>query len=470
MSELISHAVWSGEELWRGPIADHAAVQSVMARAAASAREWRGTALDHRIECLQRYQQLVADEHEALAELIARETGKALWEARGEAGAVAAKVSVTIDAWFERADEQRLEDGSGLVRHRALGTCVVIGPFNFPAHLPNGQIVPALLAGNTVVFKPSEHSPAVGAWLVERLHRAGIPSGVIQLVHGGREPAESLIDHPDTAAVFFTGSHAVGCAIHRRLAGRPEVLLALEMGGNNPLVVWDAEDLEAVVRTVVNSAFITAGQRCTCARRLIVPDSSFGRAVIDGVVAAVPRLRFGDPLAEDQPFAGPLINLGAAEAARARIIELDQRAHSLVAGEGSQDHPALVRPAVFDVSDVDCGDGECFAPVLQVVRVADFNDAIARANHTSYGLAAALVTADEQLWQRFTREIRAGVINRNRATTGASGRLPFGGLGASDNHRAAGFHAIDFCADPVAVMSSDVLACPPLPTGMEDPS
>jgi succinylglutamic semialdehyde dehydrogenase len=348
-----------------------------------------------------------------------------------------------------------------VLRHKPHGVAAVLGPYNFPGHLPNGHIVPALLAGDTVVFKPSEETPLTGQLMVEAFEAAGLPKGVVNLVQGGRETGGALIDG-DIDALLFTGSAAAGDFFRRKFVDNPHVILALELGGNNPLVVWDA-DPEAAASLVVQSAYVTTGQRCSCARRLIVKDGPEGEAVIAAVAALADRLVVGPWNSNEEPYMGPLISAraaaGAAEKARA-LVELGGRVvRPFETVHGLSD--AFVGPALFDMTEaVDAPDEEIFAPVLQVYRVSDFDAAIAKANDTKYGLSAGLISDDEGKWRRFHARIRAGVVNWNRPTTGAAADMPFGGLGASGNHRPSAYYAADYCAYPVASIETAQLEMP----------
>jgi succinylglutamic semialdehyde dehydrogenase len=229
------------------------------------------------------------------------------------------------------------------------------------------------------------------------------------------------------------------------------VILALELGGNNPLIVWDG-DVDEAASIVVQSSFVTTGQRCSCARRLIVPDSAFGRDLIDAVDALARRIVIGAWNDDPQPYFGPLISANAAQSALARADDLTTRGATAVRAFKVLDglSPAFVRPAVYDVTDAQVPDEEIFAPIVQVTRVNGFAQAIEAANDTRYGLSAGLVSHDDALWQRFVLESRAGVVNRNRPTTGAAGSMPFGGIGDSGNHRPSAYYAADYCAYPVA--------------------
>ncbi len=362
------------------------------------------------------------------------------------------KAAASIAAQAERAGERRnaAAFGESVLRHRPHGVMAVLGPYNFPGHLPNGHIMPALLAGNTVVFKPSELTPAVGERIAALWQEAGLPEGVLNLVQGGRETGAALAA-ADIDGLLFTGSATAGTALRRATLDRPGVILALELGGNNPLVARDGEP-EAVAAIVVQSAFATAGQRCSCARRLIVPEDATGAAIVAATLALTERLTIGAWDAAPAPFMGPLISAEAATRADAQVAALADRGARVLRPfariAGLSD--AFRSPALLDTTGIGVPDEEIFGPVLQVERVPSFDAAIAAANRTRYGLAAGLVSGDAVLWERFATEVRAGVVNRNRPTVGAAATLPFGGPGKSGNHRPSAWYAADYCAWPMA--------------------
>ncbi|MEE4454114.1 succinylglutamate-semialdehyde dehydrogenase [Novosphingobium resinovorum] len=444
----------SGEQVWSGEAAGPEDVAAALMRARKAFPAWAALPVAARVAVAERYKAALEARKDAIAETIARETGKPLWETRTELASMIGKVGLSIAAQAERAGEKRnaMPFGEAVLRHRPHGVMAVLGPFNFPGHLPNGHIVPALLAGNTVVFKPSEMTPATGAAMAECWAEAlADHPHVFQCIQGGRETGEALVaGHID--GLLFTGSAGAGAHFRRVFADRPDVILALELGGNNPLVAWDADDVEEAASVVVQSAFITSGQRCSCARRLIVPDGAFGSALVEAVAAMAARITVGAWNESPEPWIGPLISHAAASAARARFDELVARgARVIVPFSGIEGRSAaFVTPAMLDVTGVFVPDEEIFAPVLQVSRVPGFDAAIEAANDTRFGLSAGLVSADDGLWDRFARECRAGVINRNRPTTGAAGSMPFGGLGESGNHRPSAYYAADYCAYPVA--------------------
>jgi succinylglutamic semialdehyde dehydrogenase len=335
---------------------------------------------------------------------------------------------------------------------------IVLGPFNLPAHLPGAHIVPALLAGNTLVFKPSELTPAVGQWLAGAWQASGLPAGVLNLLHGSAELARQLASDDRVAGVLFTGSYRAGASLHQLLAGRPEVVLALEMGGNNPLVVHNVADLSSAAMHIVESAYITSGQRCTCARRLIITETSQPERLLEQLRSAISKVRTGLPFDRPQPFMGTLIRPSAAQRMMdAQAALLDNGAKAIVTMHRHENNAAMLTPGLLETTGLELEDVEHFGPLLCVIRVPSLEAAIDVANRTRFGLAAGLLADSVDDYRLFCDRIRAGIVNWNRQTTGASGRLPFGGVGASGNHAPSGYFAADYCAYPVASLESQRL-------------
>ena len=456
MGELISYEPATGALLWRGQTGD---VAAEVAAAREGWIQWAAKPFEFRAETLRRFANNVRAHADAFADLIARETGKPLWEAKGEVETVVNKVDISITAYAERTPRRRMEGALGArtaIRHKPHGVLAVLGPYNFPAHLPNGHIVPALLAGNGIIFKPSEKTPATGAFLVERFLEAGVPEGALRLVQGGAEEGKALAANMDIDGLLFTGSARAGAALSRQFADTPQRILALELGGNNPLVVWDPSDLQAAATIVVQSAFLSAGQRCTCARRLIVENSKEG-PLIEEVTRILDRIIVGAPHDTPAPFMGPVIDNPSAIAVLDAFLDLIMKGGRAVRhmAKPEADRPFLT-PGLIDVTDVaNRPDEEVFGPMLQMIRVPDFDSAIAEANATRYGLAASVITGKPQLYDRFWANTRAGVINWNRPTNGAPSNAPFGGVGISGNHRPSAFYAADYCAYPVTSVEAE---------------
>jgi succinylglutamic semialdehyde dehydrogenase len=454
--EIISTEPATGAVLWRQQSGD---ADAEVARARASWAEWAARPLAYRIEALRRFANVVRQKADAFTDLIARETGKPLWEARTEVETVIAKVDVSVTAFSERTGQRRIDAPMNTrlaLRHKPHGVLAVLGPYNFPVHLPNGHIVPALLAGNAVVFKPSEKTPASGAFLVDCFHAAGIPEGCVRLLIGGVEQGKALAGHPDIDGLLFTGSANTGIALNRQFATRPEKILALEMGGNNPIVVWNTPDLYSAAVLVVQSAFTTAGQRCTAARRLIVDQKLF-QPLVSEINQLIGRLIIGEPHADPAPFMGPVIDNDTADMLTESFLALSTRGgRPLRHMERPIEGRPFLTPGMIDMTDAhDKPDVELFGPILQVFRVETFEEAIAEANNTRYGLSASLVAQDPKLYDQFWSNIRAGIVNWNRPTNGASSSAPFGGIGWSGNHRPSAYYAADYCAYPVVSSEAD---------------
>lgn len=462
----------TGETVFEAAAAGAGDVAAAVAAARRAFGPWSRLARGERTALLVRYAAALEARGLLIAEAISRETGKPLWETKTEVAAMVGKVAISA-AMYEARTGARTDPaafGQTALDHRPWGVMAVLGPFNFPGHLPNGHIVPALLAGNTVVFKPSELAPSVAVHMVAALEEAGLPSGVLNVVMGARDTGAALLAADGIDGVLFTGSATTGTAIHKMFGGRPEVILALEMGGNNPLVIWDPADVGAAADILVHSSFITAGQRCSCARRIILPQGRFGDAVIEATVARIAAMRIGAWNADPQPFIGPVIHARQAQAVldwQGQLQALGGRIiHPARAGAG-EGGPAFVRPGLIDMTGVaGVPDEELFAPFAQVLRAPDFDSALGLANATRFGLSAGLVCDDPALWERALAGIRAGLVNRNRPTTGASSALPFGGPGLSGNGRPSASYAADYCAYPVACQEAPVaqrLTAPGLP-------
>lgn len=460
----------TGAVTWEGRTASAGQVDEAVAAARAALRDWRRN--PDRQAIVERFASLVSDRTEALAATIAGETGKPLWESRTEPGAMAAKVAISIEARDRRAgvEERTLAGGvRSVTRHRALGVMAVFGPYNFPGHLPNGHIVPALLAGDTVVFKPSDFAPGTAELTVRIWEEAGLPGGVLNLVQGGVDTGVALAGHPDIAGILFTGSVRTGRLLHEQAAGRPDLMLALELGGNNPMVVREGIDLDAAVVTIVQSAFLSAGQRCSCTRRLLVPNGPWGDALIDRLAAVTAALEPGDPRTEPQPFMGPIVSARAADGLVAAWDHLVALGGSpIVQMHRGEPGTGFVSPGIIDLTGVaDVPDDEHFGPLLALYRYDDFDEALRLADATAYGLAAGILTTDRDEYERFLDEVSAGVVNWNRPTTGASSAAPFGGLGHSGNNRPSAYYAADYVAHPVASLEADEVEVPTaLPPGL----
>ena len=450
--------------LWSGQGANAEQVDAAVKAARQAFPAWAKRSFDERLSVLEAFAACLKTHADELAHCIGEETGKPLWESATEVTSMINKVAISVQSYRERTGEKSgpLGDATAVLRHKPHGVVAVFGPYNFPGHLPNGHIVPALLAGNSVVFKPSELTPKVAELTVKCWIEAGLPAGVLNLLQGARDTGIALAAHTGIDGLFFTGSSRTGNALHQQFAGRPDKILALEMGGNNPLVVDQVEDLDAAVYTIIQSAFISAGQRCTCARRLLVPQGAWGDSLLTRLVEVSQSIEVGAFDQQPAPFMGSVISLGAARALMdAQEVLLGSGAVALLEMHQPDSNAALLTPGIIDVTEVgDRSDEELFGPLLQVIRYADFDAAIAEANNTAFGLAAGLLSDSEARYQQFWLESRAGIVNWNKQLTGAASSAPFGGIGASGNHRASAYYAADYCAYPVASLETPTLALP----------
>lgn len=452
--------------VWQANAASAAQVDLAIDAARNAFPSWANRPLEERIAIIEQFAALLKERSEDIATTISRETGKPIWETRTEAAAMIGKVTISQQAYHERTGEKTtpMPGATARLRHRPHGVVAVFGPYNFPGHLPNGHIVPALIAGNTVVFKPSEQAPATSDIILQLWEKAGLPAGVLNMIQGERDTGVALANHPGIDGLFFTGSPQVGHILHKDFAGHPGKILALEMGGNNPLLVSEkVADQRAAVHEIIQSAFISAGQRCTCARRLLVPKGALGDAILHTLITATKALKIDRYDASEQPFMGPIVSAQAADGlmqAYQKLIALG--AEPLLEMTRGDSQTGFVTPGIIDATSMldTLPDQEYFGPLLTVIRYDSLEQAMAIANHTQFGLSAGILSDDAAEYEWFLQHSRAGIINWNRQTTGASSNAPFGGTGASGNHRASAYYAADYCAYPVASIEADSLTMP----------
>lgn len=452
--------------VWQANAASAAQVDLAIDAARNAFPSWANRPLEERIAIIEQFAALLKERSEDIATTISRETGKPIWETRTEAAAMIGKVTISQQAYHERTGEKTtpMPGATARLRHRPHGVVAVFGPYNFPGHLPNGHIVPALIAGNTVVFKPSEQAPATSDLILQLWEKAGLPAGVLNMIQGERDTGVALANHPGIDGLFFTGSPQVGHILHKHFAGHPGKILALEMGGNNPLLVSEkVADQRAAVHEIIQSAFISAGQRCTCARRLLVPKGAVGDAILHTLITATKALKIDRYDASEQPFMGPIVSAQAADGlmqAYQKLIALG--AEPLLEMTRGDSQTGFVTPGIIDATSMldTLPDQEYFGPLLTVIRYDSLEQAMAIANHTQFGLSAGILSDDAAEYEWFLQHSRAGIINWNRQTTGASSNAPFGGTGASGNHRASAYYAADYCAYPVASIEADSLTMP----------
>lgn len=457
----------TGEVVWKGNSATQNDINAAIAAARNALPGWSFATLEERIEVIKKFSAIVEKRKEELSEILAQETGKVLWDASAEINAMIGKLSFALQAFLERTGEKftQAQGFKTALRHKPYGVIAVYGPYNFPAHLPNGHIVPAFLAGNTVIMKPSELSPLVAEKIIECWDKAGLPAGVINLIQGERETGKILSAHSGLDGLYFTGSSATGKILYKQFSETPNKILALELGGNNPLVVHEVEDAKAAAYWTIQSAYITSGQRCTCARRLIVPQGAGNDAFIEALVSMTKTIRVGTYNELPEPYMGPLISNSEAErllAANEKLLIAGGKA--LVNMKRLHDKLPFISPGLIDVTAVkDRPDTEWFGPLLQIIRVPDFESAITESNNTEYGLSSGIFTDKREYYEQFLKHVRAGVVNWNRPLTGSSGNLPFGGLGLSGNNRPTAYYAADYCAYPVSSNEADKPVIPASP-------
>jgi succinylglutamic semialdehyde dehydrogenase len=439
------------DEVGRFAIAGEPEVAAAVARARRAFPAWRDGGFEARARILRRFRDLAREGAEELAQLIAREMGKALWDARAEAALIASKVDLTLEHGMGFVAP--IEPGGGArAEHLPRGVLGVLGPFNFPAHLPNGHIVPALATGNSVVFKPSDLTPASADWMARVWRRAGLPEGALEIVHGRAETGRALALHPGVDGVLFTGSYGVGRALAEAMLSQPGKLLALEMGGKNAIVVLADADLELAVAESALSICATTGQRCSCASRLFVERSVLPE-FSERLLRVLRGVRSGPPL-ESGVFMGPLVSLAAharllryralaAEAGGERLLAVDPGRPAPFAGAGLVRFDSLKQEHSYQREEI-------FGPEAALYPIDDLDQAIAAVNDSDFGLVASVMTRDRARFEHCIPRVRTGLLNWNRGTIGASGRLPFGGLRRSGNDRPAGIHATLYCTLPQA--------------------
>lgn len=452
-----------GSVIWEGTHSSSSEVSAAYDAAQNAFSSWAWLDFDTRAQYAKKFAAHIETKRDQLTHLIALETGKPLWEAATEVTSVIGKINLSIQAYQERTGTKivKQEDVSSCLRFKPQGVVVVLGPYNFPAHISNGHIIPALLAGNTILYKPSELTPAVAEWIIECWDECQLPPGVLNCLQGGADLGKELLSQ-DIQGVYFTGSYATGLAIHQQFSAHPETILALEMGGNNPLVIDEIKDVKAGVYHTVLSTLLTAGQRCTCARRLMIPDTPQGDNFLTHLIQACHKIKIGSFDQQPEPFMGPVISYAQALNHLKSQQELARLGGDIILPMTLLvENTGFLSPSIIDMSSVmHPSDQEIFGPLIQIYRYTDFDEAIHLANQTRYGLSAGLLSDKEQHYLKFYQHVKAGLINWNKPTTGAASTLPFGGVGISGNHRPSAYFAADYCAYPVASMEHHRLALP----------
>ena len=440
------------ESIWNGNYASNSQVLKAINSAYDAFPDWNKRGLNSRLKIIKRFYSLLEINKDKIKDLIRLETGKESLDSLSEVNASIAKYHNSLNAFHLRTGKSSSPLGNNIqiTNHKPHGVLNVIGPFNFPFHLPNGHITPALIAGNVVIFKPSEHTPLVSELMIKLWDDAGIPNGVINLLHGSKDVVRKLAKHSKTNGILFTGGHVAGMSLSKLMASYPHKILALELGGNNPLVVWNTRKLKKASDLIFESAFISSGQRCTCARRLILQDSKSSKKIIQLIKNKSKLLSYKDSSREY--FYGPLISKAAVKSfIDFQDLLIKAGGKVILKGKHVKSKGNYVTPSIIDMTGVTkVIDKEMFGPMIQIKFVASFSEAIYQANNTSFGLSAGLISDKQSFFDNFVNEVSAGIINFNTTTTGASGSAPFGGSGMSGNLRPAGFYAADYCAWPVA--------------------
>jgi succinylglutamic semialdehyde dehydrogenase len=444
LSEEVSRAAWAVGE-----------VDAAVDAAWRARRAWDRVGAEGRRALVQRLGEEIGARKEALARQIALEAGKPLWEAATEVGAMVNKIAIMTGIGAQFTADWTPDGVPGELVWRPLGVAAVLGPFNFPLHLPHGHMVPALLMGDTVVFKPSECAPGCAELYMECVDAAGFPAGVVNMVQGPGPVGAALVADPRVGAVMFTGSYATGLRIKQATLEQPHKLLALELGGKNTTIILDDANLDQAVHEVAQAAFLTCGQRCSATSRVVVA-AGLEQAFTERFLEVASRITTGDTLTE-QVFMGPLIH----EAAYAKFLEsqADDEGGALtplLRGGATREElgGCFVTPGVWRASALNAYGShqaeEIFGPDVVIYAAGSEAEAATIANATDYGLAMSVFTASRERFEGMAWELESGLINWNRSTAGASSALPFGGVKRSGNHRASAVLAGQYSGYPQA--------------------
>jgi succinylglutamic semialdehyde dehydrogenase len=436
----------------------HSHVDAACEAARAAYLPWARLPVDERKTYLLRLREVFESHKEEMIEAICRDTGKPRWDATGEAAALSAKIDITLNFSLKLIQEERIANAlpgvEGVIRHKSRGVMAVLGPFNFPAHLPNGHIIPALIAGNTVIFKPSEQTPFVGQVYARCIEKAQFPAGVFNMVHGDGETGRKITVHEEVDGILFTGSYEVGQKIKQATLDHYWKILALEMGGKNTTIVWDDAQMDKAIYETLVGSFMTTGQRCSCTSRVILHDK-IADEFTDRFYNAAKKLTIGHY--SENPFMGPLINEQAVEKyVRFQEIAKRENCESLMRGKPLElKHKGYyVTPSIHQVKAFDplstYQKTEIFGPNVALYRTSDFDQALKIVNSSGFGLVMALFSKSKELYQQALLEARVGLLNWNRTTNGASSKLPFGGMGKSGNDRPSAHFAVQYCTVPLA--------------------
>ncbi|MBC6414798.1 MAG: aldehyde dehydrogenase family protein [Bdellovibrionales bacterium] len=414
-------------------------------------RKWSQTPFPERVKKLKKLKPIIKKNIKNWGELISRETGKALWESEGEVKALLLKLDFTLEEALKRIKTQSLPP-YGQIRFKSRGLCLVIGPFNFPMHLPFGQILPALLAGNAVIFKASEKAPASAQALTGAFDQIGLESGLYQLVQGGGKISKKLCNQNLIDAIFFTGSFETGDKIKQSLVKDYNKLLALEMGGYNSSLVWDDADLNLAVQECLKACFWTSGQRCSSCSQIIL-HKKIASEFIKLFLEKAKQLKVNHW--SQNPWMGSLIDKKSLQ----RFFKFQKQikkaggqflleGKQLYKEKGYYVSPGIYKMA-FDKNSL-IGTQETFTPQVIIYETRQLKEAVELINHSGFGLSLSVFSKDKKVKEEMFQCSKVGLVYYNLASVGASSYLPFGGVGKSGNDRPAGAFAIDSCVIPMA--------------------
>jgi succinylglutamic semialdehyde dehydrogenase len=448
--------------LWEAPI-DYKDVEKVVESANSGFKTWKKLTQSERNNFLKKYQEEVTKRKDEISLAIAYETGKPLWEAKTETASVISKVNITIEDSLPRITNKYIENimpgTNGHIYFKPIGPSLIIGPFNFPCHLANGQILSALIAGNSIIFKPSEKTCYSAQLLIECFHSAGFPSGVINLLQGDGEVAR-LLKEKSLKGVFFTGSKEVGKKILDITHHDLSKLVSLELGGKNTTIIHSDTNPDHALLELLKSCFLTTGQRCT-STSIVAIQRNIHEDFIARFHEMAKKIIIDHPVEYVQePFMGPLIDLAAVDAYLLFMgMAKREGIHEIMRGKNIEKPKKgyYVSPSIHLAekwnNDSLFLQSEIFGPNVTFIPYDTIDEAIKIANATEYGLAASIFTKDKDVYNLCVDEINSGLLNFNRSTIGASAKLPFGGVKNSGNYRPAALSTIDACVYQMASLN-----------------
>lgn len=458
-NEITSINPFSGEILWRSNNPSLSLVDKAIKSSKESFNSWASTTIEERIEILTRFTKIVEEKRLFLVNLVAEEASKPIWEAHIEVNSLITKLTASIEAYTFRNKETSREV-KGLIsktRYKPHGVVCVLGPYNFPLSMANGHIMPSLLAGNTVIFKPSELTPLAGMAVAQIWQEAGLPKGVMNCLIGDKTIGRYIVEHKDIDGVFFVGSHQAGISILQATISSPNKIVAVEMGGNSPLIIedYEKEKENEIISLIIHSTFITSGQRCSAARRLYLNIKN--KSIIEKLSQVLSNLKIGDISQSPEPFCGTMIRPQFATNVLNQVQDLvNNGAIEITKCQIGGINKTIVSPTLLDMQQcIQDKDEEIFGPVLKVYYYDDLNEAIEASNNTKFGLSAGIVTQDKSKYDEFYKRIKAGIVNWNQQLTGATTFAPFGGVKQSGNYRPAGYLSADYCSYALASFEVD---------------